>query len=195
MLKKIKTSIIATDDVPKKDLIFALKTYERFFRKYIDIRTLKKALELSAFPYRFIDSRKQYLADSILEEALKLRRTQTQIVIVLTSSDIYTKEMNYIFGLATLGSALISSARIQPRFWRNLESVFHYSSKGRPFFEKQYAKVLIHEVGHTLGVPHCTRWDCAMHYSNSPSELYTKGEKYCDGCCKLLLSSIRRQVS
>ena len=192
MLKKIRTSILPTDDVPKRDLVYAVTTYERCFTRYMNIRILKKVLELSAFPYRFIDSRKQYLADSILEEALQMRSARTQIVIVLTAADIYTEKMNYVFGLATFGSALISSARIQPSFWRNFESLFHYVSKGRPFFEQQYAKVLLHEVGHALGLPHCVRWDCAMHYSNSPIELYRKGEKYCDWCQNLLLSSIRK---
>ncbi|MCX8192059.1 MAG: matrixin family metalloprotease, partial [Nitrososphaerales archaeon] len=89
-----------------------------------------------------------------------------------------------------IGSAIISSARINPNFWKGFEEISYYASKGRPFFEKQFRKVLIHEFGHTLGLLHCNDLDCVMHYSNSPLELYRKGEWFCKNCWKKFTSII-----
>jgi len=149
-LKAIKISVIPTNDAPRVDIDFTLRIYKWNFERYVDIERSKKVLELATFPYRTTALGRQYLADAILKAGSEMRRGRDHIVIVLTSADIYTKGMNYIFGLATLGSALISSARIDPSFWRNFVEIFHHSYMGRPFFEKQYVKVLIHELGHKI---------------------------------------------
>ncbi|MCW4038086.1 MAG: M12 family metallo-peptidase [Candidatus Bathyarchaeota archaeon] len=132
--------------------------------------------------------RKQYLADALLQAGLQ--RRVSDIVVVLTSADIYTGGLKYIFGLATRGSAMISSARIDPAFWKCIQDIFRYTSEGRRFFESQYAKVLVHELGHAFGLYHCNDCDCAMHYSNSPIELYKKGEWYCQKCLKKFALSL-----
>lgn len=183
--------IVPMSELPDKDLDFTLDIYKKNFAEYATINTSDRILDALAFPFRQTIFGRQYLADAILQAGLEMRKDNT--VVTLTSSDIYTSRMNYIFGLATHGSALISSARIDPGFWKGIPEIFQYSFEGRPFFERQYAKVLVHELGHALGLPHCDNWDCVMHYSNSPIELYRKGESYCKSCWNRFLLIIQKE--
>ncbi|MEM2634987.1 MAG: hypothetical protein QW372_05935, partial [Nitrososphaerales archaeon] len=111
-LRKVDVEIVPTNDVANIDLDFALNTYKDAFIEYVNVKISNKALNLDEFPYRITIFGKQYLADVILKAAIQMRRND--VIIVLTSTDIYTTGTNYIFGLATIGSALISSARINP---------------------------------------------------------------------------------
>ena len=183
----MRITVVPTSNFPQADLDFALHVYKKRFEEHVYSELSEKVLDLKEHPYRTTAFGKQYLADSLLRAALQQR--VSGIVVVLTSADIYTRGMNYIFGLATRGAALISTARIDPAFWKGVQDVFRYTSKGRPFFERQYVKVLVREVGHAFGLPHCDDWDCAMHYSNSPIELYRKGAWYCQKCVRKLASS------
>lgn len=192
-MKKLKIVIATTNDVPEADLNYAIETYGARLNGYSFIVESGKVLDISDFPYRATQFGKQYLADALLQAGLKSRKRGTAS-IVLTSADIYTRRTNYIFGLATYGSAVISSARIDPSFWKGFREIFSSSSKGRAFFEEQYAKVLLHELGHVVGLPHCHRWRCVMRYSNSPIELYKKGRDYCNECLNRLSSAIDRFV-
>ena len=128
---------------------------------------------------------RQYLADEILSEC---GCEENGVTIVITSVDIYTHGTNYIFGLATIGAGLVSYARIDPNFWDFAPEIHHYSERGKGFFLRQLGKVLLHELGHALSLGHCQDPCCVMRYSNSPLELYFKGEDYCVRCWSKLVT-------
>lgn len=136
----------------------------------------------SAFDAR----RKQYNASKLLS-ALRghfllkgLFRPGIIKVVGITEKDIYTRQMNFIFGLATRGGkyCVISTCRFHQSFW------------GKPENEKllrgRTLKVLYHELGHNFGMPHCDRIQCAMCYHNSLPELDASHVWFCSGCTEKL---------
>ncbi|MEM0231520.1 MAG: archaemetzincin [Candidatus Methanomethyliaceae archaeon] len=164
-----------------------LKIAENCYRKkFLNLKILNKSLPINDVPFRInFKGLKQYLADAILEKGYNLIE-ENSILIIITDFDIYTHGTNYIFGLATKYIGLISSARIDPKFWEMFPEIHYYSKMGKDFFIKQYEKVLLHELGHTISLPHCNNIECVMRYSNSPIELYSKGEDYCKKCWEYL---------
>jgi archaemetzincin len=177
--KRRGITIILTEELSEADSRPALNVLNKL-GEYLHVKESKKALSLQEIPSRATSFGKQYFADILLRKALQ--RKESDLVLVLTSVDIYTVGTNYIFGLAAVSAGIVSSARIDPSFWKGADEICQYTSRGKPFFEKQFSKVIVHEVGHSLGLAHCENWDCVMHFANSPLELYRKGEWYCQAC-------------
>ena len=91
-------------------------------------------------------------------------------------ADMYVQGLNFVFGEATFPgkAALISLWRLRPEFYKNAPN---FES-----FAKRSLKEAIHEVGHTLGVKHCPRSSCVMHFSNSIFDTDKKESMFCDEC-------------
>ena len=70
-------------------------------------------------------------------------------ILGVVDVDIFVPELNYVFGEAyTPGkAALISLWRLKPKFYGE--------SAGPDVLVLRALKESIHEVGHTLGLPHC----------------------------------------
>jgi len=110
----------------------------------------------------FNEKRRQYYAPALLN---LLEEASLWIVDV----DIYTNGMNFIFGLAGDGKAVVSSYRLG-----NIEMI---------------EKEAIHETGHVFGLPHCKN-RCVMQFSNSLMEAMEKPSQLCQECIKKLRDKI-----
>lgn len=126
----------------------------------------------------FNQKRRQYSSDTLLDE-IRLysdKHPEYQRVIGIADVDIYVSGLNYVFGEAyTPGHAgLISLWRLKPQFYGEQanQSVFHLRA----------LKEAVHELGHTLGLKHCSRNFCVMHFSNSIFDTDKKQTLYCDQC-------------
>ncbi|MGC8936743.1 MAG: hypothetical protein ACP5KV_05195 [Candidatus Methanomethylicaceae archaeon] len=184
-----KLILIGTEGLPDEVMDFAKVHYRRRFSGYLEVESSGTKISLEPVPFRSGVKGKQYLADEILKKGMELEHGIA--VIVITSVDIYTLGTNYIFGLATHGAGLVSYARIDPRFWDFVPEIYHYSEEGKDFLFKQIGKVLLHEFGHALSLGHCDERGCVMRYSNSPIELYNKGEDYCRRCWDRIAHELR----
>jgi len=126
-------------------------------------------------PLAFYDfSRMQYRAEAInayLSELFKdVVKPGRRLVVGVVEGDGYADDLNFVFGLATPGTGVASV------YTRRLWIDAHLS-----FFLERLAKVITHEVGHLMGLPHC-RNNCVMRFSNSLAELDAKPRFFCPSC-------------
>ncbi len=111
--------------------------------------------------------RKQYNAITILNHIAAKNRGKFDLKIGLVDVDIYTRGMNFIFGLAdpSKKTALVSTYRLTGN-----KMVEHIS------------KEVIHEIGHLLGLRHCSNPKCVMHFSNTLNDTENKDIIFCKEC-------------
>lgn len=91
-------------------------------------------------------------------------------VLGITQRDLFARDLNFIFGIASPGGAcVVSTSRL----------VIGADDK---LFRARLLKEAVHELGHTLGLGHCTDPGCVMHFSNSLADTDRKGNAYCERC-------------
>lgn len=118
--------------------------------------------------------RNQYRSRGLLSSLVSWRSGagETGLVLGVTDRDIFIPRLNFIFGEADRqqGAALVSLARLgQGEVDARLAG-------------ERLLKESIHEVGHLLGLDHCPKDWCIMHYSNSIEDTDLKGPGFCPAC-------------
>jgi archaemetzincin len=126
----------------------------------------------------FDKKRRQYHSTTILNKIRKYAEQHLEFdrILAMIDVDIYASDLNYVFGEAYLSAkaGLISLWRLKPEFYKE------EPDKGELQLRTQ--KEAIHELGHTLGLQHCPRSYCVMHFSNSIFEVDKKQNLFCDQC-------------
>jgi archaemetzincin len=79
------------------------------------------------------------------------------------------------------GEAVLSGRVALISLWR-LKTEFNDENLNGSVFVERAIKEAVHEVGHTLGLQHCPRGFCVMHFSNSIAETDEKRTVFCDRC-------------
>lgn len=129
----------------------------------------------AVLPEDFHAGRGQYNASSILRR-LRPLRPPGECLLSVTGVDLFASRLNFVFGEANVkwGCAIISLARLRapyPGFPLTTERLLR-----RTLIEA------VHEVGHLLGLDHCQRPSCVMHFSNSLADTDRKTPDFCNGC-------------
>lgn len=128
-----------------------------------------------ATPNEAYDSRRnQYHSTRILvllekhAESLRVER-----LLGLAAFDLYVPGMNFVFGEARCPGrvAVISTKRLMPT-----------NPNEFGLFEKRVVKEAVHEIGHSLGLKHCSDELCVMHFSESLADTDRKGAEFCRDC-------------
>jgi len=126
----------------------------------------------------FDRKRNQYSSSSILNEIRSYASQNEKFnrVLGVVDVDIFVPELNYVFGEAFCPgkAALVSLWRLKPQFYGE--------EAGLDVFLLRALKESIHEVGHTLGLMHCPKSLCVMHFSNSIFDTDKKQSLLCDQC-------------
>ncbi|RLG67791.1 MAG: archemetzincin, partial [Methanobacteriota archaeon] len=69
---------------------------------------------------------------------------------------------------------------------QRLDPIFYGEPPNPQLFRERTSKEVIHELGHTYGLGHCSRQSCVMHFSNTLLDTDRKSHHLCPSCRKLL---------
>jgi len=134
----------------------------------------------------FNKNRQQYRSDIILNNIHTYAQKQKALdrILGILDSDIYVQELNFIFGEAEYPgkAALISLWRLKPEFYGE--------TPNNELFVERSTKEAVHELGHTLGLKHCSNPFCIMYFSNSIFETDRKQSLFCNKCYLKVEASI-----
>ncbi|MGQ9514229.1 MAG: archaemetzincin family Zn-dependent metalloprotease [Thermoproteota archaeon] len=152
----ISSLVSAISDTMNFDSI-QVKPFNRNFSRYLE------------------PSRGQYRSDWFLRLLSTIEKESSEILLGVTELDLYTPGLNYVFGQAELGgNAIISLCRLRPEFY-GLKADEH-------LLLKRAIKEATHEIGHVLGLGHCTSRNCVMFFSNSIIDTNLKSQRFCKSC-------------
>ena len=125
--------------------------------------------------------RGQLVSPRVLEAAAALREELgVELLLWVVAGDAYAPGLNFVFGEALLagGAAVVYTARLHQSFYGLPED-------GQLYLER-LLKESLHELGHALGLGHCSHPRCVMRFSNSILEVDEKAPAYCRRCSRLL---------
>ncbi len=122
--------------------------------------------------------RGQYRGDIVLRRLEKVKKPGWTRVVGVTSRDLYAPGLNFVFGQARYPGrvAVVSTARLA-----------HPDERA---FVKRLATEILHELGHTVGLGHCSDPSCVMSFSNHVGEVDEKGPGFCPSCAEVLLKRV-----
>lgn len=134
---------------------------------------LRKAIDFPSGSY--YRPRNRFRADSIIKN-LKTKIGQDSVIVGLSNKDISTTKGNIRdWGIMGLGYHPGKACVV---------SDFRLSEKNK---KEQFYKVVLHELGHTEGLPHCKIKDCLMRDAEGGNPI-DQEKDFCRDCRKFLKS-------
>jgi archaemetzincin len=124
------------------------------------------------------DVRQQYRSDIILSRVHSYAEKDKALdrALGIVDVDIFVPDLNFVFGEAECPgkAALISLWRLRPEFYGKAPNM--------ELFLERITKEAVHELGHALGLKHCSNLFCVMYFSNSIFEIDRKQSLFCTKC-------------
>lgn len=115
----------------------------------------------------FDPNRKQFYAHEFIQIA---KQEDGEKNLAITDVDIYAKNMNFVFGQAELnGKACVIS-------------IHRLRAESNGLLITRACKEAIHELGHTLGLKHCSDKNCVMCFSSNIEGVDAKDINFCSTC-------------
>jgi len=154
--------------------------------KVFEFSVSRKHLEVPR--HTFNESRRQYNSSAILDELMRLYERgffgDCQRVVGIADVDAYVLGLNFVFGEALLQGpvATVYLIRLRPEFYGK--------ASNRELLVERACKEVIHELGHTFGLRHCSNPKCVMHFSNTILDTDFKDLLYCLRCQSALMRAL-----
>ncbi len=137
-----------------------------------------RVLRAQPLPHDALDrARHQYDADRLVDALFRTLPDDGLALIGLTNADLFEGGRNhFVFGLGHLVDhvGVVSLARYRNAWWGEPDD--------ERLFRERFFKVLVHEAGHTLGLPHCANRGCAMRDDRSLADLDAGPTTFCARC-------------
>lgn len=146
---------------------------------------------LAVPPDAFDRKRGQHDSSLLLHAALEGCPADADRLLVVTGLDIAIPMLTFVFGQAQLDgkAAIVSLARLRPEFYG--------LPPAREVLVERLRKEVLHELGHTFGLVHCTDPACAMSLSVNIAYIDRKRGRLCRDCGLRLadkLDTLRRET-
>jgi len=126
--------------------------------------------------------RKQYYSTKLLERLLKHKKDDHTKLLGVADVDLFIPPLSFVFGEAQVGNtcAVVSTHRLRQEF---------YGLPQDPsLLLERLLKEAVHELGHTLRLPHCEDYRCAMAPSHAVEWIDLKGSALCAECRRRALA-------
>jgi len=124
--------------------------------------------------------RKQYLSSKLIASLNLSERERDERIVGIADVDLYAPRLNFVFGEADIlsGTAIVSLCRLRQEYYG--------LPPDKTLFLERATKEIVHELGHTFGLRHCSNVKCVMHFSNSLADTDWKEVNFCNKCCPKL---------
>lgn len=121
-------------------------------------------------------ARRQYNADLLLKAMTERAPEGYLRYISLFKGDLYIPILTYIFGQAQLNGTFGIASPFR------LRNELYGLSENHELMIERLSKVVIHELGHTFGLIHCSQPVCIMRSSTYVEDLDQKEMEFCIHC-------------
>lgn len=143
-----------------------------------------------AVPEAAFDAKRgQYQSVELMKMLAKLAPNNGSRILGVTNVDLSIPMLSFLFGQAQFDGpvAVVSLCRLHQEFY------------GLPAQEsllrERTVKEVLHELGHTFGLVHCSESTCAMSLSTHIELVDAKSERYCARCGTQLVQRFSREES
>ena len=121
-------------------------------------------------------TRQQHSSTEILASLAQRNTPDTWRLLGVTSLDLYIPILTFVFGEAQMGgnSAVISLHRLRDEFYGLPPNI--------PQLRERLLKEAVHELGHSLTLPHCEDYQCVMSPSHGVEWIDLKSSRFCGKC-------------
>ncbi|MFX1603983.1 MAG: archaemetzincin family Zn-dependent metalloprotease [Promethearchaeota archaeon] len=168
--------IFGFEKTPREILVRLTHECREWFQHHFEGYTIHPEV-LAAPEGSYVKDRGQYKAYPFLETIGRLVSHKTH-ALGLVDLDLFVPDLNFIFGTAQFGgNAIVALPRLR-------QSFYGLPDNDSLFFQRT-VKEVVHELGHVLGLRHCTN-HCVMRFSNSLADTDNKPDTYCQDCLRRL---------
>ena len=165
--------LCAIGDCPERVLSAAAEGLREVFAARVHFH---KPLRFDLPAQAFSRKRGQYSSTHLLTFLDGQIRDEARPLLAVTAADLYVPGLNFVFGEANPRAklAVISTYRLQ--------YALPPGPAGESMYRERIAKEAVHEIGHVLGLRHCTDPTCVMFFSNSLADTDRKSKAFCSKC-------------
>ncbi len=170
-MKNNKIIIITCGMFEKRTTRHIMEVISQTFRVQVD--HVECTMDVSQF---YDPARRQYNADLLLAALIARAPTGYLRYINLFRGDLYIPILTYIFGQAQLNGRFGIASLFR------LRNELYGLPENYELMLERFTKVILHELGHTFGLIHCTHPVCIMRSSTYVEDLDQKEPRFCKDC-------------